>query len=120
VTTPGSTTASRLSGSISRMRSIPVSTSWMPPSWPFAAPVRPEPAPRGTTGTRCSAATRSTAATSSADRGTATARGWPAEANIAWSRAYEETMSGSSSTAPAGSTARSAVTTGSGAPMRSP
>ena len=52
--TPGWTTATRFSRSISRIRSIAVKAMVRPPSMPAAPPDRPVPAPRGTIGTRCS------------------------------------------------------------------
>ncbi len=53
---PGWTTATRFSRSISRIRSIAVKAIVRPPSMPAAPPDRPVPAPRGTIGTRSSAA----------------------------------------------------------------
>lgn len=51
LTTPGCTTAIRLTGSISRMASIAVVLSTTAPSTAFAAPASPVRAPCGTTGT---------------------------------------------------------------------
>jgi hypothetical protein len=64
-----------------------VSTRVMQPSTALAPPTRPDPAPRGTTGTPCAEAIRRTAETSSVVRGSATAAGMPASTSIAWSRA---------------------------------
>ena len=59
---PGSTTATRLAVSIStaRIRSV---DSTMPPSTASAPPLRPEPAPSGTTGMPCALAQRRVACT---------------------------------------------------------
>lgn len=73
--TPGSTTAIRLTGSISRMRSILVSESTMQPSVALAAPDKPVRAPCGTTGTRSSVAVRITCWTCSTVRGSTTTAG---------------------------------------------
>ena len=63
-----------------------VSDKIRPPSTALAPPERPDPAPRGTTGTRCAVAQRSAAETSSVDRARTTARGMPAAARSALSR----------------------------------
>ncbi len=63
--TPGSTTATWFSVSISRMRAIRSKASRIPSATGTAAPDSPVPLPRATTGTRCSVASRSTSATSS-------------------------------------------------------
>ena len=81
----------------------------MQPSTAFAPPTRPEPAPRGTTGTPCRAATCITATTSAVLRGKTTAAGRPAGASIAWSRAYAAVTSGSVRTPSAPSASRSSV-----------
>ena len=75
--TPGWTTATRLSRSISRIRSIAVKAIVRAPSMPVAPPDRPVPAPRGTTGTRNSVASRSSSDTWAVSVGSATARGRP-------------------------------------------
>ena len=76
--TPGWTTATRFSRSISRIRSIAVKAMVRPPSIPAAPPDRPVPAPRGTIGTRSSAAIRTSSATSAVVVGKTTAPGRPA------------------------------------------
>ena len=73
--TPGCTTTTRLSASISRMRFIRVSTMSTPPRTGTVPPARPVPEPRGTTGTSWSAAICTAAATSAVVRGKTTASG---------------------------------------------
>jgi len=73
---PGPTTATIATGSISmsRMRSV---DRVMPPSMAAEPPDSPVPAPRGTIGTRCAAATRTAACTSAVHRARTTAIGRP-------------------------------------------
>ena len=66
--TPGCTTATRFSVSISRIRSIAVKAIVSPPSIPAAPPDRPVPAPRGTIGTPSSPAIRTSSTTSAVRR----------------------------------------------------
>ena len=73
---PGSTTATRVTGSISMAR-IRSSESTSPPSTAEEPPDRLVPAPRGVIGTRCSAAQRTVACTWSASVGRTTASGMP-------------------------------------------
>lgn len=75
VTTPGSTTATRFTGSISRMRFIFSRERTMPPQRGTAAPARPLPAPLGVTGILYFDATFMTAATCSALSAFTTASG---------------------------------------------
>ena len=86
MTTPGCTTASRLPSSISRIRFILVSTTVTAPSTALAAPVRPDPAPRGTIGTPAAAQARTTAATCAVSVGNTTASGFPDGASGIMSR----------------------------------
>ena len=83
---PGCTTASRLASSISRIRFILVSTTLTPPSTALAAPVRPDPAPRGTIGTPAAAQALTTPDTCSVSSGKTTANGLPAGASGIMSR----------------------------------
>src|SRR5919107_3325859 len=101
---PGSTTATRAAVSIStdRIRSRLRTTH---PSTAVEPPDRPLPAPRGTTGTRCSAAQRTATCTSVALVARTTARGRPAETSRDQSHRYGSTTSGSVTTAPLGSAA---------------
>lgn len=78
MTTPGSTTAIRSTGSISRIRFIRSIDSTMQPSTALAAPDRPVLAPCGTTGTRSAVAVRSTCCTCSTVSGKTTTAGVPA------------------------------------------
>ena len=73
--TPGSTTATWFSVSISRMRFIRSKASRIPSATGTAAPESPVPLPRAITGTRCSVATRSTSTTSSVEPGSTSASG---------------------------------------------
>ena len=73
--TPGSTTATWFSVSISRIRFMRSKASRMPSATGTAAPESPVPLPRATTGTPCSLATLSTSDTSSVEPGRTTARG---------------------------------------------
>ena len=73
--TPGSTTATWFSVSISRIRFMRSKASKMPSATGTAAPERPVPLPRATTGTLCSLASRRTSDTSSVDPGSTRARG---------------------------------------------
>ena len=100
--TPGSTTAIRSTGLISRIRSIFTSDSTMQPSEALAAPDRPVRAPCGTTGTRSAVAVRMTCWTCSTVRGSTTTAGAPASQKLAMSLAYEAVMSGSVIDASAG------------------
>ena len=75
--TPGWTTATRFAVSISRILSIAVKAIVSPPSMPVAPPDSPDPAPRGTTGTRNSEANRSSSDTWAVSVGSATAPGRP-------------------------------------------
>ena len=75
VTTPGSTTATMLAVSISRMLFIRSSARTMPPQTGTAPPERPVPPPRGVTGMRARLASFMIAAISSAVRGRTTASG---------------------------------------------
>lgn len=86
MTTPGSTTAKRLSVSISTIAFILVVTSTTQPSMAFAAPDNPLPAPRGTIGTRWLAQALTTAWTCSVFSGNTTANGLPCGANGIMSR----------------------------------
>ena len=72
VITCGCTTASRLSSSISMMRLNRSIDSTTPPCSGTAPPVYPVPAPRGTSGTRCSLHSAAIAATSAVVAGIAT------------------------------------------------
>ena len=74
---PGSTTATWQSASISIAR-IRSRLSTMPPSTALAPPESPDPAPRGTTGTRWCAAQRIAVCTWSADSARTTATAVPA------------------------------------------
>src|SRR6478609_4137010 len=109
---PGSTTATRLSVSIStaRIRSV---DSTMPPSTASAPPDRPEPAPRGTTGMPCALAQRMVTCTCSAVSARTTARGVPAVASWVQSKRYFSRASGAVTTTPSGSIPTSSVTTAS-------
>ncbi len=75
---PGSTTATRVAASISTA-CIRSRLTTRQPSTAEEPPDRPLPAPRGTTGTRCSAAQRTAACTSAALVARTTASGLPAE-----------------------------------------
>jgi hypothetical protein len=77
---PGSTTATWQSVSISIAR-IRSRLSTIPPSTALAPPDSPEPAPRGTTGTRCFAAHLTATCTWSASSARTTATGVPAPAS---------------------------------------
>jgi hypothetical protein len=81
--TPGSTTATWSTSSISRIRFIRSIDSIRAPSTAFAPPDRPVRAPWGTTGMRCSVAQRSTVCTCSVFSGRATPRGLPAGQKLA-------------------------------------
>ena len=59
----------------------------MPPATPLDEPASPDPAPRGTTGTRCAAATRTTCCTCVTSAAKTTHLGCSDGANIAMSRA---------------------------------
>ena len=74
---PGSTTATWQSASISIAR-IRSRLSTIPPSTALAPPERPDPAPRGTTGTPYAAAHRTAACTWPASSARTTAIGVPA------------------------------------------
>ena len=73
--TPGSTTATRSIGSISRMRVSRLSAMTMPSTCGTAPPDRLVPLPRATNGTPASAQSRTMAMTSSPVSGSTTARG---------------------------------------------
>ena len=75
MTTPGSTTATRFSRSISLMRASACVASTMPPATGTAPPVRPVPPARGVTGTSHASAIASVAATSAADAAMTTTSG---------------------------------------------
>ena len=75
--TPGWATASWSASLISRMRFMRVMTTVSAPSTAMAPPDSPVPAPRGTTGVRCSDASRRIAATSAVEEGNATPSGRP-------------------------------------------
>src|SRR5664279_1557620 len=98
LTTPGWTTASRLPSSISRILFILVSTTVTAPSTALAAPVSPDPAPRGTSGTPADAHARTTAATCAVVLGNTTANGEPDGASGIMSRLYEAVIEGSTTT----------------------
>ncbi len=68
------------------MRFILVITTLTAPSTAFAAPVSPEPAPRGTIGTPAAEHARTTAATCAVSAGKTTANGVPAGASGIMSR----------------------------------
>ncbi len=85
--TPGSTTAMRSTGLISRIRSIFTRESTMQPSEALAAPDRPVRAPWGTTGTRRAVAVRMMCWTCSTVRGSVTTAGVPASQKLAMSLA---------------------------------
>ena len=84
--TPGCTVAVRPATSMSRMAFSRSTDSTIPPSIAFAAPARPVPAPRVTTGMPRADAIRSVATTSSVDRARTSASGVPASVSIDWSR----------------------------------
>ena len=109
---PGSTTATRLSVSIStaRIRSV---DSTMPPSTASAPPDRPEPAPRGTTGMPCALAQRMVTCTCSAVSARTAASGVPAVASWVQSKRYFSRASGAVTTTPSGSIPTSSATTAS-------
>src|SRR4051812_45226510 len=86
---PGCVTTQRLPWSISRTRFIRVRAIVRAPSMPEAPPLRPVPAPRGTTGMRYSAARPTRAATSAVDSGSATASGSPAVRYVVSSSRYD-------------------------------
>ena len=69
LTTPGSTQATRLSTSTSRMRFIRVSATTIGAPSGMAPPARPVPAPRGTTARPWARAMRMIACTSAVDSG---------------------------------------------------
>ncbi len=73
--TPGSTTATWFSVSISRIRFMRSKASRMPSATGTAAPDSPVPLPRATTGTPCSLASFSTSDTSSVEPGMTRASG---------------------------------------------
>ena len=73
--TPGSTTARRLTGSISTMARIRDITTSTPLSCGSAPPDRPVPLPRATNGTPARAHSATTAATSAAEPGSTTNAG---------------------------------------------
>ena len=73
---PGCTVAVRVTGSTSIARISSVDNT-IPPSTAVAPPDRPEPAPRGTTGTPWVLAQRMTSRTSSVVRARTTASGMP-------------------------------------------
>ena len=75
LTRPGCTTARRFGTSTSRMRDIRANEITTPPSTGMAPPERPVPAPRGTSGTPCSAQKRASFATSAVSFGRTTASG---------------------------------------------
>src|SRR5919112_1420568 len=101
---PGSTIATRAAGSISTER-IRSRVTTRQPSTAEEPPDSPVPAPRGTTGTRCSAAQRIATWTSEASVARTTARGRPAETSRDQSQRYGSTTSGSVTTTPLGSAA---------------
>ena len=72
--TPGSTTATWLAVSISRIASIRSKETTIPPDTGMAAPESPVPEPRAVSGTRSATAACTTAATSSAVPGRTTRR----------------------------------------------
>jgi hypothetical protein len=72
---PASTVAVSDASSMSTIRSMALTSSTTPPAYGTAAPITPEPPPRGTTGTPCSVARRSVAATSSSLVASTTASG---------------------------------------------
>ncbi len=84
--TPGSTTATKFSVSISTMAAMRSNDTTMPSATGMQAPDMPVPAPRAVTGTPLSSARRSTAATSSVVAGSTTAIGrWGvAESASSW------------------------------------
>ena len=83
------------------------------PSMALLPPDRPEPAPRGTTGTRWACAAAITAETCSVVRGKTTANGSPACDPVDRSRTYEPRMSGSVTTSRSSSAASQAASTAS-------
>ena len=86
LTTPGSTTASRLSPSTRRIRFSRVNTRSTAPGSASAPPESPVPAPRGTNGTPCTARSRTTAISSSREPGRTTRSGrrrWVGKPSIA-------------------------------------
>src|SRR3954447_12249481 len=83
LTTPGSTTATRSSSSISSTRFIVDRSSTRPPSTALAPPDRPVPAPRVTTGTRSSARAATTCCTSAVLRARTAATARPTSAHSA-------------------------------------
>lgn len=82
VITPGSTTAISSAGESSLIAVIRCSDRTTEPSPAVDAPARPVPAPRGTTGTRCSLAQRSVATTSSREAASTTPSGLPGSTNV--------------------------------------
>ncbi len=74
----------------------------MPPSTALEPPLSPLPAPRGTTGTRCSAAHRTAVCTCPASSARTTAAGVPADGSRDQSWRYFSTVAGSVTTTPAG------------------
>ncbi len=93
--TPGWTTATRFAVSISRILSIAVKAIVRPPSMPVAPPDSPDPAPRGTTGTRNSVARRSSSDTWAVSVGSATAPGRPGVRYAVSSNRYDSRSPGS-------------------------
>ena len=88
---------------------MPVSTMVSAPSTAMAPPDRPDPAPRGTTGTRCSVASRMIALTSAVLVGNATPRGMPGCMYSVSSQRYASVSTASVSSRSSGRAARSAV-----------
>ena len=107
--TPGSTTATRSIGSISRMRVSRLSAMTMPSTCGTAPPDRLVPLPRATNGTPASAQSRTMAMTSSPVSGSTTARGRarnvvsPSDSNAARPAAAVTMRAGGSTRAIAGS-----------------
>src|SRR4051794_8016786 len=108
---PGSATAVRVTGSTvtAVIRSV---LSTRQPSTAVAPPASPVPAPRGTTGTRCSLAQRSAVCTCAAQPARTTARGSPGT-SVVWSRRYFSIRAGSVTTTSSGSASRNCSTNGS-------
>ena len=104
---PGSTTATwqAVSTSIAVIRSR---LTTIPPSTALDPPDNPLPAPRGTTGTPCSAAHRTAVCTCSASSARTTATGVPASGSWDLSWRYFSTRSASTTTTPSGMDATSA------------
>ena len=74
--TPASTRTIMSSGRISKIRSSLLVSSEMPPSTGMAPPSSPDPAPKGTIGTRYRLAIVAISATSSVEFGKTTISGW--------------------------------------------